>query len=137
MVFLELKAGYPPHMSILSGKYKRGQQPPEESRIAGAESHWEEAWQRRATERNWQVLDAVGAVAEETGKTYAQVALNWLLRQPLVTAPIIGARTMAQLEDNLGAAGWRLDDAQVRRLSEPGAPEVTYPYRFIQQAQRA
>ncbi len=108
----------------------------EESRIAGAESHWEEAWQRRATARNWQVLDAVGAVADETGKSYAQVALNWLLRQPSVTAPIIGARTMAQLEDNLGAAGWRLDEDHVRRLSEPGAPEVTYPYRFIQQAQR-
>jgi aryl-alcohol dehydrogenase-like predicted oxidoreductase len=121
---------------FLSGKYKRGQQPPPESRIAGAESHWEEAWQRRATERNWRVLDAVGVVAEETGKTYAQIALNWLLRQPLVTAPIIGARTMAQLDDNLGAADWRLDEDQVRRLSEPGAPEVTYPYRFIQQAQR-
>ncbi len=121
---------------FLSGKYRRGQQPPAESRIAGAESHWEEAWQRRATERNWAVLDAVGAVAEETGKSYAQVALNWLLRQPLVTAPIIGARTLAQFDDNLAATGWRLDEDQVRRLSEPGAPEATYPYRFIQQAQR-
>ena len=121
---------------FLSGKYKRGEQPPAESRIAGAQDHWEEAWGRRATERNWRVLDAVGAVAEETGKSYAQVALNWLLRQPLVTAPIIGARTMEQLEDNLGAAGWGLTPAQVARLSEAGALEETYPYRFIRQAQR-
>ncbi len=121
---------------FLSGKYRRGEQPPAESRIASAESHWEESWSRRATERNWRVLDAVGAVAEETGKSYAQVALNWLLRQPLVTAPIIGARTLEQLEDNLGAAGWRLTPAQVARLSEAGALEETYPYRFIHEGQR-
>ena len=96
----------------------------------------EEYWDRRATERNWAVLDVVGEISEATGKSYAQISLNWLLRQPAVTAPIIGARTAEQLEDNLDATGWQLDEEQVNRLSEAGAPEDTYPYRFIRNAQR-
>jgi len=121
---------------FLSGKYRRDARPPEDSRIAGAEEEQEEYWDRRATERNWNVLDVVGEISEATGRSYAQISLNWLLCQPAVTAPIIGARTVEQLEDNLGAAGWELDEDQVRRLSEAGAPEDTYPYRFIRNAQR-
>ena len=121
---------------FLSGKYRRGERPPEDSRIAGAEEWMDEYWEKRATERNWRVLDAVGAIAEETGKSYAQVSLNWLLCQDGVTAPIIGARTNKQLEDNLGAAGWRLDEKQVQRLSEAAPPEKTYPARFIEGKQR-
>ena len=121
---------------FLSGKYRRGEEPPEGSRISEAVESMEEYWDRRATERNWRVLDVVGEIAEATGKSYSQIALNWLLRQPTVTAPILGVRTMKQLEDNLGAAGWELDEDQVRRLSEAGAPEDTYPHRFIRNAQR-
>jgi len=121
---------------FLSGKYRRDARPPEDSRIAGAEEEQEEYWDRRATERNWNALDVVGEISEATGKSYAQISLNWLLRQPAVTAPIIGARTVEQLEDNLGAAGWELDEDQVHRLSEAGAPEDTYPHRFIRNAQR-
>jgi aryl-alcohol dehydrogenase-like predicted oxidoreductase len=115
---------------FLSGKYRRGERPPEGSRIAGADESWEEAWQRRATEKNWQILDVVGGIAEETGKTYAQIALNWLLRQPAVVAPIIGARTVHQLEDNLGAVGWELTPEQVQRLDTVSAPLSLYPYRW-------
>lgn len=122
---------------FLSGKYRRDERPPEDSRIASATESMEEYWDRRATGRNWRVLDAVGEVAKETGKTYAQISLNWLLRQEGVTAPIVGARTMEQLEDNLGAAGWELAAEQVERLSEAGALEDVYPYRFIREAQRA
>lgn len=121
---------------FLSGKYRRGERPPEGSRIAGAEEWMDEYWEKRATERNWRVIDVVGEIGEETGKSYAQIALNWLLRQPGVTAPIIGARTMEQLEDNLGAVGWALDREQVRRLSEAAPPEPTYPARLIQGIQR-
>ncbi|HET7478044.1 MAG TPA: aldo/keto reductase [Rubrobacteraceae bacterium] len=121
---------------FLSGKYRRHEKPPEDSRIAAAEEPMEEHWSRRATGRNWRVLDAVGEIAEASGKSYAQVALNWLLRQEGVTAPIIGARTIEQLEDNLGATGWELTGEQVRKLSEAGALEDTYPYRFIKNAQR-
>ncbi len=121
---------------FLSGKYRRGEAPPRGSRISEAEESMEEYWDRRATERNWAVLDVVGEIGEATGKSYAQIALNWLLRQPAVTAPIVGARTLEQLEDNLGAAGWELDEDQVDRISEAGAPEDTYPHRFIRNAQR-
>lgn len=121
---------------FLSGKYRRGERPPGDSRIANAAEWMDEHWEKRATERNWAVIDAVGEVAEQTGKSYAQVSLNWLLRQPGVTAPIVGARRLDQLEDNLGAAGWALDGEQVRRLSDAAPPEPTYPARFIVDKQR-
>ncbi len=121
---------------FLSGKYRKGEQPPEGTRIANAAAEHEEHWKRRATERNWRIIDAVGTIAEESGKSYAQIALNWLLRQPIVTAPIIGARTMEQLEDNLGATDWKLSDEQVQQLGEVSALEDIYPYGFIRNAQR-
>ncbi|HEX2728410.1 MAG TPA: aldo/keto reductase, partial [Rubrobacteraceae bacterium] len=121
---------------FLSGKYRRDENPPEDSHIAGAEEPMEEHWSRRATGRNWRVLDAVGEIAEASGKSYAQISLNWLLRQDGVTAPIVGARTMEQLEDNLGATGWEMTEEQTSKLSEAGALEETYPYRFIKNAQR-
>jgi aryl-alcohol dehydrogenase-like predicted oxidoreductase len=118
---------------FLSGKYRRGEAPPEGTRIAGAPETADEAWQRRASESNWRILTVVEAICGETGKSPAQVALNWLLQQPGVTTPILGVRTLEQLEDNLGAAGWRLDSEQVRRLSEAGEPEDVYPQRVIRQ----
>jgi aryl-alcohol dehydrogenase-like predicted oxidoreductase len=121
---------------FLSGKYRRGERPPQGSRIAEAVESMEEYWDRRATERNWDTLEGVGGISEETGKSYAQISLNWLLRQEDVTAPIIGARTMEQLEDNLGAAGWELREKQIERLSEASAIEEVYPHRFIREAQR-
>jgi len=62
---------------FLSGKYRRDERPPEGSRIAGAPDDLEEAWDRRATERNWNVLDVIGEIYDETGKSYAQISLNW------------------------------------------------------------
>src|SRR5215213_1956095 len=121
---------------FLSGKYRRGQEPPDDSRIAEAPDEFEEAWVRRNVERNWRTLEVVGEISEETGKSYAQISLNWLLRQEGVTAPIIGARRLDQLEDNLGAAGWELDEEPVRRLSEASAIEDVYPYRMIEEMQR-
>ena len=97
----------------------------------------EEHWDRRATERNWNTLEIVGVISEETGKSYAQISLNWLLCQEDVTAPIIGARTKEQLEDNLGAAGWELSLEQAEKLSEASAIEEVYPHRFIREMQRA
>jgi aryl-alcohol dehydrogenase-like predicted oxidoreductase len=121
---------------FLSGKYRRGEGPPQGSRIAEAVESMEEHWDRRATERNWRTLDVIGEISEETGKSYAQISLNWLLRQEGVTAPIIGASRMEQLEDNLGAAGWELSEEQVARLSEASAIEDVYPYRFIWEMRR-
>jgi aryl-alcohol dehydrogenase-like predicted oxidoreductase len=121
---------------FLSGKYRRGEEPVQGSRIAEAVESMEEHWDRRATERNWRTLDVVGEISEETGKSYAQISLNWLLRQRGVTAPIIGARRLDQLEDNLGATGWELGEEQVARLSQASAIEEVYPYRFIREKKR-
>jgi aryl-alcohol dehydrogenase-like predicted oxidoreductase len=121
---------------FLTGKYRRGEMPPQDSRIAGATDDMEEAWARRATERNWRTLDVIDEISEETGKSYAQISLNWLLRQGDVTAPVIGARRLDQLEDNLQATGWELSAEQVRRLSEASAIEDVYPYRMIREMQR-
>jgi aryl-alcohol dehydrogenase-like predicted oxidoreductase len=121
---------------FLSGKYRRGEEPPGDSRIAEVPDEFEESWTRRNVERNWRTLDVVGEISEETGKSYAQIALNWLLRQEGITAPIIGARRVEQLEDNLGAAGWELSPEQVARLSEVSAIEDVYPHRMIEEMQR-
>jgi aryl-alcohol dehydrogenase-like predicted oxidoreductase len=121
---------------FLSGKYRRDEEPPEGSRISEAVESMEEYWDRRATVRNWAALDVVGRISEETGKSYAQISLNWLLRQDGVTAPIIGARTLEQLEDNIGASGWKLTGEQVEELSKASSLDDVYPYRFIRNAQR-
>ena len=121
----------------LSGKYRRGMTaPPPETRIEVAGKYgWSEAWEVYANERTWQVIDALLAVAEETEKTPAQVALNWLLQKPAVTAPILGARTLAHLEDNLGATCWSLSAAQMERLEQASAQPWPYPYEGIAQQQ--
>ncbi|MEN9934064.1 MAG: hypothetical protein RLZZ387_643 [Chloroflexota bacterium] len=122
----------------LSGKYRRGMSaPPEDTRVALAEQQgWSESWSRYNNERTWSIIDALVAVAEEAGRTPAQVALNWVLHRPGVTSPIIGARTMAQLEANLAGAGWRLSPEQQARLNEVSAPALPYPYDFIAAAQQ-
>lgn len=122
----------------LSGKYHRGMShPPSDSRIDEAEKRgWSEAWAFYANERTWQIIDTVRIVATEAQKSQAQVALNWLLRKSVVIAPIIGARTLAQLEDNLGATGWLLSPEQVAQLDKVGDFPLPYPYESLAQ-QRA
>jgi aryl-alcohol dehydrogenase-like predicted oxidoreductase len=116
---------------FLSGKYKRGERPPEGSRIADADETLEEAYDRRATERHFRVVDAAAEIAEARGATIPQVALAWLLGTEGVTAPIVGPRTFEQLEDVLGADGLELTDEERERLEEPGGPPPTYPQRFL------
>jgi aryl-alcohol dehydrogenase-like predicted oxidoreductase len=74
------------------------------------------------------VVDALDAVAAETGKTVSQVALNWVLRRPSVSSVIIGARDEKQLRENLGAVGWELTPEQVARLDAASARPRAYPY---------
>ena len=121
---------------FLSGKYRQGEKPPEESRIAQAEETWEEAWSRRATEKNFRILDVVGKIASSRGKSCAQVALAWVRAQPGITSPIIGARTLKQLKDNLGSVGWELTSEELEALDKVSRLEEGYPYRFIRQLGR-
>ena len=116
---------------------KRGMEMPlEGSRIEKAEAEgWSESWSAYNNERTWIVLDVLHAVAEESGKQPAQVALNWVLQRPGITAPIIGARNLDQLESNLGASGWSMSEDQMTRLNQVSAMELPYPYDFINDAQ--
>jgi aryl-alcohol dehydrogenase-like predicted oxidoreductase len=76
------------------------------------------------------------AVADELGKSPAQVALRWLLQQPGVTAPIIGARTVDQLNENLGAVGWLLDAEYLQRLACASQQRLPYPYGVLRNQRR-
>ena len=123
----------------LSGKFRRGMAgPPEDTRIGTAEKEgWSESWSAYNIEQTWQVLDVVFALAEELDQTPAQVAINWLLQRPGVTAPIVGARTMAHLEGNLGASGWALSEDQMARLNRVSErPLPYYPHGMIASFQR-
>jgi len=117
----------------LSGKFRRGMQaPPGGSRVEVAEQRgWSESWTAYNTEATWKVIDELFAVAKELGKSPAQVALRWLLQKPAVTAPIIGVRSMAHLEDNLGSAGWALSAEHMARLDTVSQKPLDYPYNFI------
>jgi aryl-alcohol dehydrogenase-like predicted oxidoreductase len=74
------------------------------------------------------LVDILDMVAAETGKTVAQVAINWLLQRPTVSSVIFGARNETQLIDNLGAVGWNLTSEQVARLDAASEREPIYPY---------
>lgn len=119
---------------FLSGKYQPDQRPASaaEGRLAAAPDDWEEAWVRRATEHNWRILAVANAVvAAHPGSTTAQIALAWLLTRPAVSSVIIGARTLKQLDDNLGAADLLLTEGELARLNEASALPMSYPYRSI------
>jgi len=76
----------------------------------------------------YDVVDALDAVARETGKSVPQVALNWLLQRPSVANVVIGARNEEQLRQNLGALGWTLDPAHVAALDAASRRTPVYPY---------
>jgi aryl-alcohol dehydrogenase-like predicted oxidoreductase len=118
---------------FLTGKYQRGERPPEGSRIADAAETLEEAYDRRAVERHFQVVDAAGAIAEARGATIPQVALAWLLGTDGVTAPIVGPRTLDQLDDLLGADRLELSPEERERLEAPAGPAPAYPQRFLRE----
>jgi aryl-alcohol dehydrogenase-like predicted oxidoreductase len=76
----------------------------------------------------YKVVDAMDEIAEETGKTIPQIALNWLLRRPTVSTLIVGARNEEQLKQNLGAIGWELTKEQIAKLDAASEVPLTYPY---------
>jgi aryl-alcohol dehydrogenase-like predicted oxidoreductase len=108
----------------LTGKIKRGQPLPEGSRLHQTADFGPPVDDARL----FAVTDALDAIAEETGKTVPQIAINWLLQRPTVSSVIIGARNEAQLKDNLGAVGWLLDADQMKRLDAASATTPAYPY---------
>jgi aryl-alcohol dehydrogenase-like predicted oxidoreductase len=83
------------------------------------------------TERGLAIAEVVQGVAGELGASPAQVAIAWTLLEPAVTAPILGARTLAQLEDNLGALELQLEEGHQRRLAAASRIELGFPHDFI------
>ncbi len=108
----------------LTGKLRRGQPMPQVSRLHKTVS----AAPPVADEHLYKVVDALDAVAAETGKTVPQIALNWLLQRPTVSSVIVGARNEEQLRENLGALGWNLTADQMAALDKASAVTPVYPY---------
>ena len=116
---------------FLSGKYSRDMKPEEGTRFG----KWKERFDSINKERNWRTLDAINAISKERGTTPSAVSLAWLLAKPAVSSVIIGARTMAQLEDNLNAVNLSLTANEVKILDDASAIELGYPYQFIKDIQ--
>ncbi|MGZ4639825.1 MAG: aldo/keto reductase [Actinomycetes bacterium] len=114
----------------LTGKYRRDARPTGATRLGENPERGVEAYAGRSSrQRTWDVVEAVERVAEARDSTMAQVALAWLLARPSVTSVLLGARTLEQLHDNLGAAHLRLDAEEVRVLDAASDPSpADYPY---------
>ncbi len=110
----------------LTGKIRRGHPLPSTTRLSNQQVT--NMGPPVADEYLFKVVDALDAVAKETGKTIPQIALNWLLRRPSVATVIIGARNEEQLRQNIAATGWSLTPAQVAKLDAASATTPAYPY---------
>lgn len=110
----------------LTGKYRRGQAAPSDARVAQGGSPVVAA--AGDDERLYDIVAVLDELVEETGKTIAQIALNWVLQRPTVSNIIIGARNEEQLKQNLQAVGWNLTASQVQRLDKVSEILPAYPY---------
>ena len=109
---------------LLAGKYRRNQPFPEDSRRQQGGSHGPTP----DYERLYNIMDVLDKIAAETGKSVAQVAINWILQRPTVANIVIGARNEEQLNQNLGATGWNLTTDQVKELDAISEIAPIYPY---------
>ncbi len=98
---------------LLTGKYTRGEEPPEGARFGDTTNP---LYRRRLNDRIYDVIDGLKPIAEEKGVTLSQLSLAWCMRQPGVTSPIIGPRTMEQFEDNLKALDVEITDDDRKRI---------------------
>jgi len=106
---------------VLTGKYSRGNQPDEGRALAGAATR----------ERNLEIAESVVSIADEIGCTPSQVAITWARQQDGVVIPLIGARNLPQLADNLGALEVRLSDDQLATLDEVSRVDLGFPHNFV------
>jgi aryl-alcohol dehydrogenase-like predicted oxidoreductase len=123
---------------FLSGKYQRGVAAPSGTRAGSEKPLYQWISEEYAnSDRNWATIDAVVRTAEEIGATPAQVALSWIADRPGVIAPIVGARTVEHLRNNLAAADLTLDEGTTAALEEVSAPQSGgYPYGAFGAGQR-
>lgn len=110
----------------LGGHYRRNSSVPENSRVARGGAPVRD--NIVSYDRLYDIIDILDELAEETGHTVAQVALNWLLQRPTVCSLVVGASSEEQLRQNLGAVGWNLTDNQIKRLDKVSQAPKPYPY---------
>jgi len=124
----------------LTGKYQRDQRPTGATRLGDNPERGMEAWDRRGTDRTWNIIDAVQRIAEARGLTMAEVALSWVTDRPGVTSTILGARTVEQLDTNLKAAGLHLSAEETAALdaaSDLSTPDYPYGQLGVDQRSRS
>jgi len=116
---------------VLSGKYKSPKDRP-----AGARYSKDEAWAKAmVTDRSVRIAETALQVEKETGRTAPQVALAWVRQQPFgVIVPIVGAKTVTQLRDNLGCLDFTLAPDQIARLDAASRIDLGFPHDFLVQA---
>ncbi|OAI41103.1 aldo/keto reductase [bacterium SCGC AG-212-C10] len=111
---------------MLTGKYRRGEPFPEDGRWA---LNTNPQYKRRMNERIFDVLEGIEPIAAEKEVSFAQFSLAWVMKQPGVTSPIIGPRTMEQLDDNLGAFNVTVTEEDEKRVDEVIPPgQMVSPY---------
>lgn len=124
----------------LTGKITKDmKEAPAGSRISYAESRKDLKYESHpnfteygSQDRVWKVLEAMEKISKDTGKSMCQIAVRWLIQQDTVCSVIIGVKTIAQLEDNMGAGkGWELTKDQMKALNEASAYTIPYPYSMI------
>jgi aryl-alcohol dehydrogenase-like predicted oxidoreductase len=96
----------------LTGKYRRDSPPPPGTRLAAMTR----AADRNLTDANWAIVEALGSFAAERGHTLLELAFSWLAHRPAVASVIAGATTPEQVEQNVGAAGWVLTQAEMQEI---------------------
>src|SRR5215468_461813 len=117
---------------MLSGKYRREQSLEGQGRLGALQQSKNPGFLKLFTERNWQIVDALVAVAKEVGRSPAQAALSWVAHRPGVASTIIGATKPAQLDDNLAALSFELPEPLRKKLDEVTRPETVHPYHFFE-----
>ena len=116
---------------LLSGKYRRGEPPPAGARL----TEWKDTMKRMGTERTYDLVELLAKTAKSVEATPAATALAWLIAKKETSSVILGARTTAQLDDNLAALDVKLGPDHVKALDEASAPDWAYPYGFIGRSQ--
>ena len=123
---------------LLTGKYQRnGDDVAGSGRLAAIRNAGNPNFDKLFTDRNWEIVDTLVAVAKELGRSPTQVALNWITNRPAVTSTLIGATKVEQLEENLRSLDFEIPRELAARLDEVSRPELVHPYIFFGPEMRA
>lgn len=118
----------------LTGKYRRNKDIPENSR-AGRQDRWDDSAEQRGNDKAYNIIEELYSISETVNKPISQISLNWMIQKHNII-PLIGARNIFQLKENLGAVEWSLNDEDIKKLDEVSKIELPSPYSFIEKYTR-